>query len=242
MNRKTIRINKYIAESGHCSRREADKLIQSGKVKIGNKLAKLGDVMQKRDVVKVGNKVVKPVRRKIYILYNKPVGFITTASKESTQTIYDHIRIPERVFPVGRLDVATSGLLLLTNDGRVVNRMLKGRYGHEKEYVATVDKEVTKEFLEKMCKGIVLEERKTLPASAKKIAKHAFSLVLTEGRNRQIRRMCEELGYAVKKLQRVRILHLKNENLLPGKWRYLTDKEAHMLLRTLHIAAKIDDV
>jgi len=227
-----MRINKYLAEAGICSRREADKLITENKVILNGIKARLGDQVQKGDIVQVAGKKITQRAKKVYILYNKPVGVITT-TREGVNSVLDKVHVPERVYPVGRLDVATSGLLLLTNDGRVVNRMLKGKYGHEKEYRVTVDKKVTKMFLEKICKGIVLEKRKTLPAYAKAVGDRVFTLTLTEGRNRQIRRMCEALGYKVIKLVRVRLLHLRITGLQPGSWRHLTDQELHMLFKTL---------
>ncbi|OIP79920.1 MAG: 23S rRNA pseudouridine synthase F [Parcubacteria group bacterium CG08_land_8_20_14_0_20_48_21] len=231
-----MRINKYLAEAGCCSRRDADGLIRKGRVLLNGKRAQLGDRVGNKDRVTLSGKTVKPQSKKIYLLYHKPVGVITTTEK-GVHGVLDQVRVPERVYPVGRLDVATSGLLLLTNDGRVVNRMLKGKYGHEKEYEVTVDKTITVAFLESLRCGIVLDDHSTLPAQARKIGDREFSLTLIEGRNRQVRRMCETLGYRVTKLARVRILHLHDRGLRPGMWRLLTEQEQRALFKELHLSA-----
>lgn len=224
-----MRINKFLAESGVCSRREADRLIEAGKVTINGEKAILGATTSLEDIVKVEGEIIKPVEQKIYIAFHKPFGVITTTDKNSTNTVMDYIETSTRVYPIGRLDVHSSGLLLLTNDGEVVNKLNKAENNHEKEYLVTVDKALQEEDLEELRTGIMLEDRKTLPAKVKKISSHQVSIVLIQGMNRQVRRMCEAVGYEVKILKRIRIGDIYLEPLTRGKWRYLNESEIKSL-------------
>jgi 23S rRNA pseudouridine2604 synthase len=219
------RINKYIADCGLCSRRQAEVFIRDGKVTINDRRAKLTDKVEEGDTVKVSKKIIKPSAQRIYLILNKPVGVITTTNREYANNVMDYIPIEERVFPVGRLDVDSSGLILFTNDGDLSNRLSKGENRCEKEYLVTVDKTVNGLLLKKLSAGIFLNGYRTLPAKASQIGSKTFSLIIFEGKNRQIRRMCEFFGFNVVKLERIRIGEIKLGDLKSGKWRYLGDEE-----------------
>ncbi len=223
------RINKFLAQAGICSRREADKLIETGKVTINGKKAQLGTAVSEKDHIKLNGKLISEKEKKVYIAFHKPFGVITTTNPESTNNIMEYFKIPERIYPIGRLDVQSSGLILLTNDGAIVNRLLKAENKQEKEYIVTVNKPLTDEAIEKLEKGIMLDRRKTLPAKVKKRSTHQMSITIVQGINRQIRRMCEALGYDVKILKRTRIASIELKDLQRGKWRYLSDKEIRTL-------------
>jgi len=223
------RINKYIAESGLCSRRAAENYIRDGGVTINGKVAKLGAKVKTGDIVKVNGKLIRPSANKIYIAFNKPIGVITTTNQDYANNVMEYINIKERVFPIGRLDVESSGLLLLTNDGDLSNSISKGEGKYEKEYIVTVDKTVNGQFLKKLSEGIILDGYRTLPAKATQLGSKSFSLVILEGKNRQIRRMCEYFKYNVVKLERIRIGKIKLQGLKSGSWRYLTEKEIETL-------------
>lgn len=227
------RINKYISERGICSRRKADEIIKSGRVSINGKKAEIGEKVLEGDEVKVDGKLVSEPEKRVYIALNKPRGIICTTDKRVRDNIVDYINYPERIFPVGRLDVASEGLIILTNDGDIVNKILRSKNNHEKEYIATVDKEITEEFLSKMASGVEILGMVTKKCSIKKESKFVFRIVLTQGLNRQVRRMCETLEYNVTKLKRVRIMNIKVDNILYGKWRYLTDKEIKIMKKLL---------
>ncbi|MBU0613949.1 rRNA pseudouridine synthase [Patescibacteria group bacterium] len=220
-----MRINKYLAQSGFCSRRKADTLIEDGKVLINGKRAKLGDEVNEDAVVQVGNQKIVNKENKIYIAFNKPIGVISTSDKNANNTIYDYVDVPERIFYLGRLDVASSGLMLLTNDGALANTISHGSGDTEKEYIVAVDKPLTRRALESWRNGIVILGRKTKPAHVKKVTDTKFKITITEGRNRQIRRMCEKLGYGVVSLKRIRVGNVKLGDLGPGNWRQLTKNE-----------------
>jgi 23S rRNA pseudouridine2604 synthase len=223
------RINKYIAESGLCSRRAAETYIKKGIVTINGKVAPLGAKVKTGDIVKINSQIIKPSDTKVYIIFNKPVGVITTTNQDYSNNVMEYVHTEERVFPVGRLDVESSGLMLLTNDGDLSNSLSKGKGECEKEYVVTVDKTVNGIFLKKLSAGVVLDGYRTLPAKASQIGSKSFSLVILEGKNRQIRRMCEFFGYNVIKLERIRIGEIKLEGLKSRKWRYLQEKEVESL-------------
>lgn len=228
------RINKYLAEQGYCSRREADRLIAAGQVYLNDKPAKLGDVVDDGDTVRVFGRKKAKAPKQIYLLLNKPVGVITTTDRRKPDNVIDYVDFPERVFPVGRLDVKSSGLLLLTNDGTLANRLMHPRYEHEKEYVVTVDHPIGKLDIGRMQSGVNLDDGRTLPAKVRQLGPSKFAIILREGRNRQIRRMCETLGYEVKKLMRTRVANVKIPmNFPPGKWRHLTEKEVRDLKRAV---------
>jgi len=229
-----MRINKYIATSGFCSRRKADKLIDDGVVTIDGKVAKPGDDADEHSSVKV-NGIALTIEGKedIYLILNKPVGVITTADENADNTVFDYIDLEDRLFYIGRLDVASSGLLLMTNNGDVANKISSPKNEHEKEYIVSVNKKMTRAFLDNMRKGVVIDDSRTKPAHIKKMTDVKFKMVITEGRNRQIRRMTEALGYEVKSLKRIRVMNLKIRELGEGNWRYLSKNERRELLDQL---------
>ena len=230
-----IRLNKFLSDAGVCSRREADRLTEAGQVTINDRVAILGDKVTLEDVVKVNGEVVSREEEQIIIAFNKPEGVECTAQKDNPDNIIDYIGYEKRIYPIGRLDKNSRGLILLTNDGSIVNGILKASNYHEKEYVVTVDKEITGEFIEAMSSGVkILDDVMTRPCEVKKTKKHEFNIVLTQGLNRQIRRMCKALGYNVTKLQRVRIMNIELGNLGKGKYRSLTDEEVKELMRQIN--------
>ena len=216
-----MNINKFIAQTGLTSRRGADELVKAGKVKINAKVAKLTDKVSENDRVFVDGRQIKIETQKIYLAFNKPVGVITTTDANSPNNIIDFIKYPKRIFPVGRLDVNTSGLILLTNDGDFAQKIIKGKK-IEKEYEVEVDKTIDNTFLKGLEYGIKLDGYPTLSAKTQKIGDRSFTITIVEGRNRQIRRMCEHFGYNVTKLKRIRIGNLKLEDLQEGKYRELS--------------------
>ncbi|HEX9664502.1 MAG TPA: pseudouridine synthase, partial [Patescibacteria group bacterium] len=200
-----IRINKFLSEANYCSRREADRLISAKKVKINDQIASLGDKVEKNDQVFVeGLEIRLTTAEKIYLVFHKPVGIICTSAKVK-DNIIDYINYPERIYAVGRLDVASSGLILLTNDGELANKILKAQSKIEKEYLVTVSRKLTRQFLENLRRGVVIDHYKTLPAKVSRISDKIFSIAIVEGKNRQIRKMCQRFGYDVLKLKRIRI-------------------------------------
>ena len=233
---KETRINKYLSEVGYCSRRAADKLIEQGRVTINGEVPLMGTKIARGDKVCVDGKAVsKSEEAAVYIVLNKPTGIVcTTDTKVEKNNIIDFINYPKRIFPVGRLDKASEGLILLTNDGDIVNKILRSRNNHEKEYIVHVDKKINADFVNKMSQGIPILETITRPCKVKKIGEHRFKIVLTQGLNRQIRRMCEYLGFREIRLNRVRIMNIKLD-IKVGEYRNLSInelKELHQLLRT----------
>ena len=231
--REGVRLNRYLAETGLCSRREADRLIESGRVQVDGCVGVLGDRVAPGTRVLVNGRDVSPVEKKVYIALNKPVGVVCTADPREPMNVIDYIGHSERIFPIGRLDKDSQGLLLLTNDGEIVNRILRAAGGHEKEYVVSVDKPITPQFCEAMRRGVPILDTVTLPCRLKQEGPCRFRLVLVQGLNRQIRRMCEALGYRVMSLTRVRIMNITLGNLKPGHWRDLTAQELAGLKRML---------
>ncbi len=225
-----MRINKFLASTGLCSRRQADELLRSGRVTINGKKAELGDQVEGTENIQVNGKKVKPISEKIYIAFHKPYGVICTTDPNATNNIIDYLKFPSRIFPIGRLDVESSGLILLTNDGEIVNKISKAQNRFEKEYVVTVDKAVTPLALKKLAEGVIILGRKTLPAKVEKISPNQFIITIIQGMNRQIRRMCEAVGYEVNILKRVRIHNINLDGLGRGKWRHLTPEEVQTLL------------
>jgi 23S rRNA pseudouridine2604 synthase len=230
-NENSISLNKYISDTGRCSRREADKLIAAGKVLLNGVVAKTGNRVFPEDIVIVdGHKIKKEnLPQIVYLAFNKPRGIICTTDQSIKDNIIDYIRYPERIFPIGRLDVPSEGLIFLTNDGNIVNKILRAGNQHEKEYIVKVNKEITPEFLRKMSSGIPILDTITNPCKVEQINPTTFKIILTQGLNRQIRRMCEFLKYDVIALQRIRIMNIKLDNLKPGQWRNLTKKEIEIL-------------
>jgi 23S rRNA pseudouridine2604 synthase len=228
-----MRLNKYLSETGMCSRREADEWIARGRVTINGRRAELGSQVAEGDEVRVNNRVVGGThkkKKKIYICLNKPVGITCTTERDVPGNIIDFISHEERIFPIGRLDKESEGLILLTNNGDIVNEILRSENNHEKEYLVTVDKPVTDAFLTGMAGGVRILDTKTKPCKVSRLGKYEFRIILTQGLNRQIRRMCEVFGYDVRRLQRVRIINIRLGNLKVGRWRNLTEGELRGLL------------
>ena len=222
---KAVRLNKFISDTGFCSRREADKLIDQGRVTINGQEPEMGMKVQPGDEVLVDDRPLRAKEKPIYIALNKPTGITCTTERHIKDNIVDFIGHRKRIFPIGRLDKPSDGLIFLTNDGDIVNKILRAGNSHEKEYVVRVDKPITQEFIDKMASGVAILDTVTLPCKVTKETTYSFRIVLTQGLNRQIRRMCEALGYDVFKLRRVRIMNISIDGLPNGKWRYLTDAE-----------------
>lgn len=233
INDQGIRINKFLSDAGLCSRREADRYIKEGKVEIDGVKAEMGSKVKPDNTVTFFGKPVQKNEEKVLIAFNKPVGIVCTTSKKDPNNIVDFINYPTRIYPVGRLDKDSEGLILLTNDGSLVNSILRARYGHDKEYIVTVNKEITEDFVKHMSEGVPLLDTVTRPCRVTVINKNTFRIVLTQGLNRQIRRMCEYLGYRVTKLVRVRIMNITLGKLKSGTWRYVTAREMKELNRLL---------
>ncbi|MBK6526727.1 MAG: 23S rRNA pseudouridine(2604) synthase RluF [Crocinitomicaceae bacterium] len=225
-----IRLNKYISDTGICSRREADKLIEQGKVKINGKIPELGTKVGPTDQVTINGKPIGSKKPNIYIALNKPVGITCTTELHVEGNIIDFVNHRERIFPIGRLDKPSQGLIFLTNDGDIVNKILRADNNHEKEYVVNVDKPITADFIEKMSNGLPVHGVITKKCFVKQEGKNTFRIILTQGLNRQIRNMCEYLGYEVTKLNRVRIMNVTLNNIPLGHWRDLTEKELAKIL------------
>ena len=233
-----MRINKFISEAGQASRRGADKLIAEGRVTINGKRATIGSQVEPGDDVRVNGNQLFVARNNVYIALNKPVGITSTTEKGVKGNIVDLVNHPFRVFHIGRLDKDSEGLILLTNDGDIVNEILRSENQHEKEYVVSVDRPITPEFLKQMSEGVKILDTITLPCKVEQLSKYDFKIILTQGLNRQIRRMCEELGYNVYRLQRIRIMNIQLDNLPVGQWRYLSKKEKTQLFNELNYEPK----
>lgn len=236
------RINKYLSEAGYCSRRAADKLLEEGRIKINGEIPEMGTKVSDEDVIEVDGKPIRdPEEKHVYIAFNKPVGIVcTTDIKREQNNIIEYINHPKRIFPIGRLDKPSEGLILLTSDGDIVNKILRSRNNHGKEYIVRVDKPINPRFLEKMRNGVPILDTVTKKCEVEKIDEMNFRIVLTQGLNRQIRRMCEHLGYEVKKLKRIRVLNIKLD-LPVGKWRDLTEDELSTLNKMLKGSSKTFD-
>ncbi|WP_028551327.1 23S rRNA pseudouridine(2604) synthase RluF [Paenibacillus sp. UNC451MF] len=228
-----MRINKYISETGFCSRREVDKLVDAGRVTINGKRAELGSQVEEGDEVRVDGRPVSAKKRGVYIALNKPVGITSTTEQHVKGNIVDFVGHKERIFPIGRLDKDSEGLILLTNDGDIVNKILRAENNHEKEYIVTVDKPITPMFLQGMASGVRILGTMTKPCQVSKQGERVFRIILTQGLNRQIRRMCSAFGYEVRRLKRVRIMNIELGALPVGKWRDLTDQEMNELLKSI---------
>lgn len=233
-----MRINKYLSETGIVSRRGADQWITAGRVTINGTRAELGSQVEEGDDVRVDGKPVRTEQQLVYIALNKPVGITSTTERHVKGNIVDFVNHPLRIFHIGRLDKDSEGLILLTNDGDIVNEILRVEGRHEKEYIVTVDKPITPEFLEKMSSGVEILDTVTLPARVEKLSKNVFKIILMQGLNRQIRRMCSALGYNVRRLQRIRIMNIELGSLPVGKWRDLTEKELKELFQELNYQPK----
>ncbi|GED67865.1 hypothetical protein BRE01_15670 [Brevibacillus reuszeri] len=220
-----MRINKFISETGICSRREADKLVDAGRVTINGMKAELGSTAEPGDDVRIDGKPLGTKKKDVYIALNKPVGITCTTELHIKGNIVDFVNHPERIFPIGRLDKDSQGLILLTNNGDIVNKILRAENNHEKEYIVTVDKPITANFLHGMANGVRILGTVTKQCKVTKVSDRVFTIILTQGLNRQIRRMCQAFGYQVRQLQRVRIMNISLGNLKIGQWRNLTSKE-----------------
>ncbi len=230
---QTIRINKFFTEQGICSRREADRLVESGLITINGRVAKLGDQVEPSDVIAREGQVLPWGRAPLYIKYHKPVGVTTTSESHVPRNIIAEIGHAERIFPIGRLDKDSSGLILLTNDGDIVNEILRTEFGHEREYLVRVDRPFDQAFLDHMAEGVVILGSRTKPCRMSRVGRDRFRIVLTEGRNRQIRRMCQALGYRVIMLHRTRIMHITVDGLGTGEWKELMSQEREQLLKAV---------
>ncbi|NHH94999.1 23S rRNA pseudouridine(2604) synthase [Bacillus sp. MB95] len=233
-----LRLNKFISESGKASRRGADKLISEGRVTVNGKVAKIGDQVKPGDDIRVSGQQLRIARNNVYIALNKPVGITSTSEKKVKGNIIDLVNHPLRIHHVGRLDKDSDGLILLTNDGDIINEILRAENKHEKEYIVAVDKPITPEFIKNMSEGVKILGTKTLPCKVTQLSKYEFQIILTQGLNRQIRRMCEVLGYEVYRLQRTRIMNIHLNNLPVGQWRDLTKKERTQLFKELDYEPK----
>ena len=225
-----MRLNKYISETGVCSRREADKWIDAGRVTCNGNPAALGTQVGEGDVVCIDGQPIGAKKKQIYIALNKPVGVTCTTEAHIEDNIIDHVGFPERIFPVGRLDRDSEGLILLTNNGDIVNEILRSENNHEKEYLVTVDRPITDLSLRMLAGGVKIMGELTKPSKVARVNAQSFRIILTQGLNRQIRRMCSALGYKAQRLQRVRIMNIHLGNLRPGQWRHLSSAELAGLL------------
>ncbi len=218
-------LNKFISQTGFCSRREADKLIKDGRVLVNNQIPVSGNRVTFQDDIKIDGKPLPSAKKTIYIAFNKPKGVSSTTDKKDKFNIIDYINYPERIFPIGRLDKPSQGLIFLTNDGDIVNKILRAGNNHQKEYIVTVDKDVTPDFIKRMANGVKILDTVTQKCFVKKESKFVFRIILTQGLNRQIRRMCEALNYHVQKLVRIRIMNITLQGIPEGKWRHLSAEE-----------------
>tara|TARA_R110000796_G_scaffold35017_3_gene90105 strand:- start:73370 stop:74101 length:732 start_codon:yes stop_codon:yes gene_type:complete len=236
------RINKYLSEVGYCSRRAADKLIDQGRVTINGEVPEMGTKITASDEIRVdGELISKPKEKHTYLAFNKPVGIVcTTDTGVEKDNIIDFINYPKRIFPIGRLDKPSEGLIFLTDDGDIVNKILRARNNHEKEYIVSVNKPINSDFLRKMSSGVPILDTVTRPCKVERVDKYTFSIILTQGLNRQIRRMCEHLEYRVKRLQRVRIMNISLD-VEVGKWRHITVEELKEINRLVSESAKTQD-
>ncbi|KOH43754.1 23S rRNA pseudouridine(2604) synthase RluF [Sunxiuqinia dokdonensis] len=239
---QTTRINKYLSEVGYCSRRKADKLIDAGRITVNGAVPEMGTKVSPEDEIRVDGKLISdPKDKPVYLAFNKPVGIVcTTDTRVEKNNIIEYINYPKRIFPIGRLDKPSEGLIFLTNDGDIVNKILRARNNHEKEYLVTVNKPITNEFIRKMGSGIPILDTVTRPCEVEQIDSHQFRIILTQGLNRQIRRMCEYLNYEVVKLKRVRIMNVSLD-VPVGKWRHLTAKELKGINRLVADSTKTHD-
>ena len=231
--KESVRLNKYLSEAGVCSRREADRLIESGKVTVDGVTAQMGMRVTAGQIVKVGKKTVSKQDEMIVLAVNKPKGIVCTEDQRERDSIVRFLNYPVRVTYAGRLDKDSRGLLLMTNNGDIINQMMRAANRHEKEYKVTVDKEITEKFIKKMSEGVPILDTVTRPCTVKKIGKYTFSIILTQGLNRQIRRMCAAFGYEVKDLVRIRIMNIRLGSLKEGAYRKLTDEELEELYEML---------
>ncbi|SEA81533.1 pseudouridine synthase [Paenibacillus sp. 276b] len=230
-----MRINKYISETGYCSRRETNRLIAAGRITINGKVCEKGADVEPEDIVLIdGQDIPYNDREPVYLALNKPIGIVCTAAEQVEGNIIQYVNYPSRIFAIGRLDKASEGLIFLTNDGDIVNKMMRSEHNHDKEYVVTVDKPVTDEFVRAMSQGVEIMNVVTKPCEVYKHSENVFRIILTQGLNLQIRRMCKALGYRVLKLERIRIMNVTLDGLERGQWRHLEKQELVNLLSMLN--------
>lgn len=235
------RLNKYLSEVGYCSRRKADALIEQGRVTINGTVPEMGTKVAPGDEVRVNGKLIVPQKKdNVYLAFNKPIGIVCTTNPKEKKNIVDYINFPTRIFPIGRLDKPSEGLILMTDDGDIVNKILRARNNHEKEYIVTVDRNITQDFVDRMSNGIPILNTVTRKSEVEQLTRNTFRIVLTQGLNRQIRRMCEYLGYEVTKLKRVRIMNIPLD-VPVGKYRHLTEKELADLNSLLGESTKTEE-
>lgn len=240
-NENSISLNKFISSTGICSRREADKWIKDGRVTINNQATKLGNRVFEGDVVRIDGKELQAKPKTLYIALNKPIGIVCTTDPSEPKNIVDYINHKERLFPIGRLDKPSQGLIFLTNDGDIVNKILRAGNNHEKEYVVSVKQPITPDFISRMSNGIPILDTVTKKCKVTTLNKRTFKIILTQGLNRQIRRMCQYLGYDVTKLQRTRIMNVKLGNLKIGEWRELTTQEMNQINQLISKSSKTEE-
>lgn len=241
MEENIKRLNKFIGETGYCSRREADKLIEEGRVTVNGSVAEMGTKVSQNDEVRIdGRLIVEKKEKPIYLAFNKPVGIECTTNQEVRNNIVDYINYPTRIFPIGRLDKASEGLIFMTNDGDIVNKILRARNNHEKEYIVTVNRPITDRFIERMSNGVPILDTVTRKCKVEQVSKYIFKIILTQGLNRQIRRMCEYLGYEVTALKRIRIINISLD-IPVGRYRELTDKEIKDMNQLIEPSSKTEE-
>ena len=238
---ETKRLNKAISETGYCSRREADRLIDAGKVKVNGTVAGLGVQVTQADKIEVEGKLITKEVENIYLAFNKPVGIICTTDTSIRGNIIDYIKFPERIFPIGRLDKPSEGLIFLTNDGDIVNKVLRSGNNHEKEYIVSVNRKITQAFVRQMSSGVPVLDTVTKPCYVERVGDFTFRIILTQGLNRQIRRMCSYFGYEVSSLKRVRIMNISLGNLKVGDYRHFTPEETEQINRLVVDSGKTMD-
>jgi len=240
---ESTRLNKFISSSGHCSRREADALIEQGRVFVNGQKCTSGFQVGPSDIVKVDGLIIKakPKKDRVYLAFNKPEGITCTTEGNVKGNIVDYINYPEKIFPIGRLDKFSQGLIFMTNDGDIVNKILRAGNSHEKEYIVGVDRPVTDEFVRKMANGLPILDTVTLKCKVTKLSKNSFKIILTQGLNRQIRRMCEYLGYRVNTLTRIRIMNVELGRLKPGSWRKLNPAEMEQINKMIANSSKTQE-
>ena len=241
MEENIKRLNKFIGETGYCSRREADKLIEEGRVTVNGSVAEMGTKVSQNDEVRIdGRLIVEKKEKPIYLAFNKPVGIECTTNQEVRNNIVDYINYPTRIFPIGRLDKASEGLIFMTNDGDIVNKILRARNNHEKEYIVTVNRPITDRFIERMSNGVPILDTVTRKCKVEQVSKYIFKIILTQGLNRQIRRMCEYLGYEVTALKRIRIINISLD-VPVGRYRELTDKQIKDMNQLIEPSSKTEE-
>lgn len=241
MEENLKRLNKFISETGYCSRREADKLIEQGLVTLNGAVAEMGTKVSDADEIRINGKLIRENNKKhLYLAFNKPVGIECTTNLDVPHNIVDYINYPERIFPIGRLDKASEGLIFMTNDGDIVNKILRARNNHEKEYIVTVNRPITDRFIERMGKGVPILDTVTKECKIEQVSKYVFRIILTQGLNRQIRRMCEYLGYEVTALKRTRIINISLD-VPVGRYRELTDAEFKQLNALIEPSSKTEE-